>query len=62
MNNSNWNENKIKFLTRNKKRASLVPAAAVIPAPRVYIHVAAVKMFVVEYKCRLIMLNNRRMI
>ena len=27
MNNSNWNENKIKFLTRNKKRASLVPAA-----------------------------------
>ena len=43
-------------------RASLVPAAAVIPAPRVYIHVAAVKMFVVEYKCRLIMLNNRRMI
>jgi hypothetical protein len=29
-------------------RASLVPAAAVIPAPLVYIKVAAVKKFVVE--------------
>jgi len=44
---SNWNENKIKFLTRNKKRASLVPAAAVIPALLAYINIAAVKTLVV---------------
>jgi len=44
---SNWNENKIKFLTRNKKRASLVPAAAVIPALLAYIKIAAVKTLVV---------------
>ena len=30
-------------------RASLVPAAAVIPAPIVYIKVAAVKMLVVQH-------------
>ena len=39
-----------------------MPAAAVIPAPRVYIHVAAVKMFVVEYKCRPFVLNDRKII
>jgi hypothetical protein len=42
-----WNENNLKTLTRNNWRASLVPAAAVIPAPIVYIKVAAVKKLVV---------------
>ena len=42
-----WNENNLKTLTRNNWRASLVPAAAVIPAPVVYIKVAAVKKLVV---------------
>jgi hypothetical protein len=44
----NWNENNINPLTRNNWRASLVPAAAVIPAPIAYINVAAVKRLVVE--------------
>jgi hypothetical protein len=35
-------------LTRNNWRASLVPAAAVIPAPKAYISFAAVKKLVVE--------------
>jgi hypothetical protein len=42
------NENNLKTLTRNKWRASLVPAAAVIPAPLAYIKVVAVKKLVVE--------------
>ena len=42
-----WNEYNLKTLTRNNWRASLVPAAAVIPAPIVYIKVAAVKKLVV---------------
>jgi len=33
----------------NNWRASLVPAAAVIPAPRVYTKVVAVKTLVVEF-------------
>ncbi|KAF3948033.1 hypothetical protein CMV_025918 [Castanea mollissima] len=44
----NWNENNLNPLTRNNWRASLVPAAAVIPAPIAYIKVVAVKNFVVE--------------
>ena len=44
----NWNENNLNTLTRNNWRASLVPAAAVIPAPRAYIKVVAVKKLVVE--------------
>jgi len=32
-------------------RESLVPAAAVIPAPQVYSNVAAVKKFVVDFVC-----------
>ena len=44
----NWNENNLNPLTRNNWRASLVPAAAVIPAPIAYINVAAVKRLVVE--------------
>ena len=44
-----WVEEKIKLLTRNDWRASLVPAAAVIPAPMVYIKVVAVQRLVVEW-------------
>ena len=44
----NWNENNLKYLSRNNWRASLVPAAAVIPAPIAYIKVVAVKKLVVE--------------
>jgi hypothetical protein len=38
----------LNHLTRNNWRASLVPAAAVIPAPIAYIKVVAVKKLVVE--------------
>jgi len=46
---NDWNENNLKNLTTNNWRASLVPAAAVIPAPRVYIKVVAVKKLVVGF-------------
>ena len=42
------NEINLDHLTRNNWRASLVPAAAVIPAPIAYIKVVAVKKLVVE--------------
>ncbi len=42
-----WNEYNLKTLMRNDWRASLVPAAAVIPAPIAYIKVVAVKKLVV---------------
>jgi hypothetical protein len=45
----NWNEYNLNILTRIHWRASLVPAAAVIPAPIAYIKVAAVKKLVVEF-------------
>jgi hypothetical protein len=45
----NWNEYNLNPLTRNNWRASLVPAAAVIPAPIAYIKVVAVKKPVVEF-------------
>ena len=45
---SNWNEQEVKRVARNDWRASLVPAAAVIPAPIAYIKVVAVKKLVVE--------------
>jgi hypothetical protein len=41
------NEDNVNALARNDWRASLVPAAAVIPAPIVYIKVVAVKKLVV---------------
>jgi len=41
-------ENNLKTLIRNNLRASLVPAAAEIPAQRVYVDVAVVKTFVVD--------------
>ena len=44
----NWNEYNLNHLTSIDWRASLVPAAAVIPAPIAYINVAAVKKLVVE--------------
>ena len=55
--NNDWNENNVKTLTSNYWRASLVPAAAVIPAPRAYIKVVAVKALVVEF--RLIVIENQ---
>jgi hypothetical protein len=44
---SNWNENNLNPLSSNHQRASLVPAAAVIPALIAYIKVVAVKKLVV---------------
>ena len=44
----NRNEKDSNPLSRNNWRASLVPAAAVIPAPIAYIKVVAVKKLVVE--------------
>jgi hypothetical protein len=43
------NEYNLSLLTRTNWRASLVPAAAVIPAPIAYIKVVAVKKLVVEF-------------
>ncbi len=43
----NWNEYNLNPLTRIDWRASLVPAAAVIPAPIAYIKIVAVKKLVV---------------
>jgi hypothetical protein len=43
-----WNEISVKYLSIINWRASLVPAAAVIPAPVAYIKVVAVKKLVVE--------------
>jgi len=45
----NRNENNLNPLTRINWRASLVPAAAVIPAPIAYIKVVAVKKLVVGF-------------
>jgi hypothetical protein len=45
----NWNDYNLKYLRRINWRASLVPAAAVIPAPIGYIKVVAVKKLVVEF-------------
>src|SRR3982074_1695942 len=55
----NWNEYNLNPLTRNNWRASLVPAAAVIPAPIAYIKVVAVKKLVVELWVWLICPPNR---
>ena len=45
----NWNENNLNLLSSINWRASLVPAAAVIPAPIAYIKVVAVKKLVVGF-------------
>ena len=55
----NWNENNLNPLTRIYWRASLVPAAAVIPAPIAYIKVVAVKKLVVESRAWLAGPPNR---
>ncbi len=44
----NWNESSLNPLMRIKWRASLVPAAAVIPAPLAYVKIVAVKTFEVD--------------
>ena len=46
---NNCIENRVLILTINYWRASLVPAAAVIPAPIVYANIVAVKKLVVEF-------------
>jgi len=46
-NSNNWNERNLNLFSRNHWRASLVPAAAVIPAPIAYVKVVAVKKLVV---------------
>jgi len=43
----NWNEYNLNLLTRTNWRASLVPAAAVIPAPIAYTQFVAVEKLVV---------------
>ena len=53
-----WNENSVNLLARNNWRASLVPAAAVIPAPIAYIKVVAVKKLVVELLPRTISIRR----
>ena len=46
---NNCIENSVDILSINYWRASLVPAAAVIPAPMVYANIVAVKKLVVEF-------------
>ena len=48
----NWNEKNTNLLSSIDWRASLVPAAAVIPAPIAYIKVVAVKKLVVGFLLR----------
>ena len=50
----NWNGLKLNISASIHWRASLVPAAAVIPAPIAYIEVAAVEKFVVGFLPRTI--------
>ena len=45
----NWNGQMLTFSVSINWRASLVPAAAVSPAPRAYIKVVAVKKLVVGF-------------
>ena len=48
----NWNESNLNPFMSINWRASLVPAAAVIPAPIAYIKIVAVKTLVVGYLLR----------
>ena len=52
-----WNERTAKMCGSNNWRASLVPAAAVIPAPRVYTKAVAVKKLVVNFENTFLMRN-----
>src|SRR5689334_2730714 len=59
----NWNEYNLNPLTSNNWRASLVPTAAVIPAPIAYIKVVEVKKLVVgsrDAPCRPSLADGRR--
>ena len=47
-----WNEKNLNLFSTINWRASLVPAAAVIPAPIAYIKVVAVKKLVVGFLLR----------
>ena len=47
-----WNDRNLNPFQSNNWRASLVPAAAVIPAPIAYIKVVAVKKLVVGFLSR----------
>ena len=57
----NWNEYNLNPLTRIHWRASLVPAAAVIPALLVYLVIAAVKKLVVGSRLRAAVRNLRQL-
>ena len=48
-----WNDRNLNPFQINNWRASLVPAAAVIPAPIAYIKVVAVKKLVVGFLLRM---------
>ena len=50
----NWNGRTVNVFVSNDWRASLVPAAAVIPAPIAYIKVVAVKKLVVGLLSKLL--------
>ena len=54
----NWNEYNLNPLTSTNWRASLVPAAAVIPAPIAYIKIVAVKKLVVGSQVRCVGVVN----
>ena len=58
----NWNENNLNPLPSINWRASLVPAAAVIPAPIAYIKVVAVKKLVVGFLVRWIMSRSKDLV
>ena len=47
----NWKEYNLNLLRRKNWRASLVPAAEVIPTPIAYTEVVAVKMLIVGFQC-----------
>ncbi len=55
----NWNEHNLNPLTSIHWRASLVPAAAVTPAPIAYIKVVAVKKLVVGFLVWHALLNSK---
>ena len=56
---NNCIENTVAILTINYWRASLVPAAAVIPAPIVYANIVAVKKLVVEFLSESILCGHK---
>ncbi len=57
----NWNEYNLNPLARIHWRASLVPAAAVIPAPIAYTKIVAVKKLVVGFLALRLLFRLRSM-